>query len=74
MEEIGRVGGAGGKDTSTRIRKGKGKKGFRYRIKSGSGPGNTTVRELLSDDLYAEAVLDFLRAAKVELVKNGVFT
>ena len=32
------------------------------------------MRELLSDDLYAEAVLDFLRVTKVGLVKNGVFT
>lgn len=36
------------------------------------GPGNTTVGELLSDERYTEAVMDFLRKTKVGEVKSGV--
>ena len=46
-------------------RAGEGRKGFGYRVKSGAGSGNTTVREFLSEERYVGAVLDFLRATKV---------
>ena len=54
-------------------RVGKGRKGLGYRVRGGPGPGNTiTVRELLSDERYIGAVLNFLRATKVGMVKEGV--
>ena len=54
------------------VRVGKGRKGFGYRVRGGPGPGNTTVRELLPDERYAGAVLNFLRAMRVGMVKEGV--
>lgn len=65
------VGRAGGKKAGEG-RLGKGRKGFGYRIRSGAGPGNTTVRELLSEERYVGVVLDFLRATKVVAVREGV--
>ena len=35
-------------------------------------PGNISVRELMSDKRFTEAVLDFLRNTKVGKVKEGV--
>ena len=35
-------------------------------------PGNTSVRELMSDNRFTEAVLGFLRNTKVGKVKEGV--
>ena len=43
----------------TRTRVGKERKDLGYKVKSGPGLGNTTVRGLLSDERYAEAVLGF---------------
>ena len=37
------------------------RKGFGYRVSQGAGPGNTNARELLSNEVYIEAVLHFLR-------------
>ena len=42
------------------------KKGPEYRFRSGGAtPGNTTIRELLSDERFSEAVLAFLRTTEV---------
>ena len=51
----------------------KGKKGFGYGVRKGNkGPGNTTIRELLGDERYTEAVVEFLRVTKVGQVKEGM--
>ena len=48
-----------------------GRKGFGCRVRCGAGPGNITVRGLLSDERYVSAALDFLRATKFGVVKEG---
>lgn len=46
--------------------------GFQLAGQAGQGEAeNTTIRDLLSDDLYTEAVLDFLRATRVGEFKEG---
>ena len=51
----------------------KGRKGFGYRVRQARArPSNTSVRELLSNDRYTEAVLGFLRNTRVGEVKAGV--
>lgn len=45
-----------------------GKEWLGSRVRCEAGPG-TTVRELLSEERYVAAVLDFLKATKVEMVK-----
>ena len=51
----------------------KSRKGFGLHVRQARArPSNTTVRELLSNDKYTEAVLDFLRKTKVGMVKEGV--
>ena len=48
----------------------KSRKGFGYKIRQARArPSNTSVRDLLSDDRYTEAVLSFLRETKVGEVK-----
>lgn len=42
-----------------------------YGVSQGAGLGNTTVGELLSDEKYTEAAIDFLRKTKVGEVKSG---
>ena len=64
------MGQAGGKKAGEE-RVGKGRKGFSCRVRYGPGLGNTTVRELLSEEQYVAAVLDYLRATKVGMVKEG---
>ena len=49
----------------------RGRKGFGYRVRRGPGPGNTTVRDLLSDDRYIGLVLDFLKTTRAGEVKAG---
>ena len=36
-------------------------------------PGNTSIREIVSDRRFTEAVLEFLRNPKVGKVKEGLF-
>ena len=55
-KEVARLGRDEGKGIGG-ARVGKGRKGFGYRVRSGLGPGNTTVRELLSTERFIEAVL-----------------
>lgn len=43
----------------------RGGKGFGY------GPGNTTVRKLLSDEQYVGAVLEFLKTTRVGVTRRG---
>ena len=44
----------------------KSRRGFGYQVRQARArPSNTSVRELLSDDRFTEAVLDFLRNTKV---------
>ena len=51
----------------------KSRKGFGFHVRQARArPSNTTVKELLSDDRYTEAVLDFLGKARVGEVKEGV--
>ena len=51
----------------------KSRKGFGFHVRQARArPSNTTVRELLSDSRYTEAVLDFLGKTKVGEVKEGV--
>lgn len=58
-------GGAGQSPTGS-------KKGFAYHARrTTAGPGNTTVRDLLSVEKYTGAVLKFLRATKVGEAKAG---
>ena len=49
----------------------KSRKGFGFRARQAKAkPGNTSVRGLLSDDRYTEAVLVFLAAARVGEVEE----
>ena len=49
------------------------RKGFGFHVRQARArPSNTTIRELLSDDRYTEAVLDFLERTRVGEVKEGV--
>ena len=51
----------------------KSRKGFGFHVRRAvARPSNTAVRELLSNDRYTEAVLDFLRGTRVGEVKEGV--
>ena len=51
----------------------KSRKGFGFHVRRARArPSNTTVRELLSNDRYTEAVLDFLKKTRVGEVKEGV--
>ena len=50
----------------------KSRKGFGYKVRQARArPRNTSVRDLLSDDRYTEAVLRFLEGMKVGEVKAG---
>ena len=51
----------------------KSRKGFGYKIRQARArPSNTPVRDLLLDDRYTEAVLEFLETTRVGEVKAGV--
>ena len=57
----------------------KGRRGYFLGWKKGGArvvgrPGNTSIREFMSDKRFAEAVLDFLRDTKVGKIKEGVVT
>ena len=43
-----------------------------YQVRGKAGPGNTAVRELLSDRRYVRTALDFLRKTGVGMVEAGV--
>ena len=48
------------------------RKGFGFHVRQARArPSNTTIRELLSDDRYIEAVLEFLEKTRVGEVKEG---
>ena len=50
----------------------KSRKGFGFHVRQARArPSNTTVRELLSNGRYTEAVLDFLEKTRVGEVKEG---
>ena len=50
----------------------KSRKGFGYRVRQARArPSNTSIRDLLSDGRYTEAVLGFLRSTRVGEVKAG---
>ena len=50
----------------------KSRKGFGYRVRQARArPSNTSVRDLLANDRYSEAVLRFLRDTRVGEVKAG---
>ena len=61
-ESYGRL--VGGEEETRCWKEKQGKKGFGYGASQGAGPGNANVRELLSNEMHIEAVLDFLRATK----------
>ena len=57
---------------SGRNRPFKSRKGFGFHVRQARArPSNTTIRELLSDDRYIEAVLEFLEETRVGEVKEG---
>ena len=76
--EVGRISGKRGKEKEGEEGEESGvpfksRKGFGFRVRQARArPSNTTIRELLSDDRYSEAVLDFLRETRVGEVKEGV--
>ena len=68
-KEVGRISG--------RREEGEGpfrsRKGFGFHVRQARArPSNTTVRELLSNDRYTDAVLNFLGQTRVGEVKEGV--
>ena len=74
--EVGRISGKRGKEDQREDGRGnpfKSRKGFGLNVRQARArPSNTTIRELLSDSRYGEAVLDFLRKTRVGEVKEGV--
>ena len=49
------------------------RRSFRYNVREAKArPSNTTIRELMGNDAYAEAILSFLREMGVGKVKAGV--
>ena len=53
----------------------KSRKGFGFHVRQARArPSNTTVRELLPDSRYTEAVLVFLGKTRVGEVKEGVIS
>ena len=68
--EVGRISGKRGKEGSEGPYKSR--RGFGVQVRQARArPSNTTVRELLSDDRYSEAVLGFLERTRVGEVKEG---
>ena len=71
-KEVGEISGEGRKGPDRtffrRRRKGFGFVSHRFRV----GPGNCTVRELLCEPLYMDAVLRFLESTGVGKIKKGV--
>ena len=51
----------------------KSRKGFGFHVRQARArPSNTSVRDLMSDDRYTSAVLDFLEKTRVGEVREGV--
>ena len=50
----------------------KGGKGFAFGVTGAAGPGNTSVKKLLSDSRFVGAVLDFLKSTGAGKLKSGV--
>lgn len=51
----------------------KSRKGFGHGVSQARArPSNTAIQDLLSDGRYTEAVLAFLKASRVEEIKEGV--
>ena len=73
-EEVGKISGRRretGKERDERAYRSR--KGFGFHVRQARArPSNTTVRELLSDERYTSAVLDFLSKTRVGEVKEGV--
>ena len=68
-----KVGEASGVRTSGRNNAFKSRKGFGFRVRQARARlSNTTIRDLLPDGRYTEAVLAYLRAMRVGEVKEGV--
>ena len=68
-EEVGRISGRRGEAEGPF----KSRRGFGFHVRQARvRPSNTTVRELMSDDRYTGAVLDFLGKTRVGEVKEGV--
>ena len=66
------VGQASGERLETSGDKLKSRKGLGFRVRQARArPSNTTIRDLLLDDRYTEAVLAFLGAARVGGVREG---
>ena len=61
-------GGRGETEGHFRSRKGKASESS----KRGARPSNTSIRDLLSDHRYTDAVLAFLKASRVGEIKEGV--
>ena len=52
----------------------KSRKGFGFHVRQARArPSNTTVRELLSNSRYTEAVLSFLKNTRVERLRRELF-
>ena len=68
---VGRI--SGKKEVKDEKEPFKSRKGFGFHVRQARArPSNTTVRELLSDSRYTEAVLEFLRRTRAGEVKEGV--
>ena len=50
----------------------KGRKGFYLGFRGGAGPANMSVKRLLPDGRFMDAVIDFLKTTKIRDVKSGV--
>ena len=71
--EVGRISGKRGEKEDRDGGPFKSRKGFGLHVRQARArPSNTTIRELLSNSRYSEAVLDFLRKTRVGEVKEGV--
>ena len=75
-KEVGRISGKRGENEKGNEMDGgpfRSRKGFGFHVRQARArPGNTTVRELLSNSRYTDAVLEFLDRTRVGEVKDGV--
>ena len=68
-KEVGRISGRRDEDDGPF----KSRKGFGFHVRQARArPSNTTIRELLSNSRYPDAVLSFLSNTRVGEVKEGV--
>ena len=69
--EVGRI--SGERERDSRQGTHKSRRGFGFHVRTARArPRNTTVRELLSNNRYTEAVLEFLGKTRVGEAKEGV--